>query len=627
MGKIAVLSDALINKIAAGEVVERPASVIKELCENSIDAGATSVEVFLVGAGLTSITVLDDGEGMVRDDAVAALGRHATSKLRDLDGLFCIGTMGFRGEALPSIASVSRFTLLTGTGVGPGTRIQLEGGGPIRPEDAPSLRGTRIDVEELFFNTPARRKYLKRPQTELAHCEEAVVRLALSYPHVSFRVEHEGSPVFSSQAGGDLRERMAAALGGQVHAHLLPVEERRLGVTVTGYISSPELTLPTARGIYALVNRRYIRDRGLNHAIARAYRDALPPGRQPVAVLTIEVDPREVDVNVHPQKLEVRFADGRAVYDAVFAAISNALRSAPWMQAGQGGALGAHSGAGDAQAHYADAVERFLSRAGPSGLEVPGGVTPVEGAPGVGLVGGQGEGLLSASELAFGQARPGINEAPPPAFFSGLRRLGVLAKRFWVCEGPGGSLVVIDPHAAFERARLDELCRRILAPVAAKAEQAPLWSETIELSEAAAREVRRKQAGLEQLGLAVEPFGGRSFAVECTRALGELPMGAVLEELLAVLPADLPEASAAVSVRSERERWVEALLPALQVLACASARLESERALAEGELSTLLSCLDEADFGLPCRHGRVVVSEVSLLELIRRAGAGDLSPQ
>jgi len=329
MAQVAVLSDVLINKIAAGEVVERPASVIKELVENALDAGASQIRVALAGGGLRLVSIVDDGRGMSREDAVLAMTRHATSKLRDLDGLQSLVTMGFRGEALPAIASVSRFSLVTSLQEADvGTRISAEGGGAPHVEDAAPVGGTRIRVEDLFFNAPARRKFMKAEATELKHCEEALVRIALARPDIGFHLEHEGKLLFSSPPTDDLRERIAAAMGPEVHKTLIPVEERRLGLSVTGFIASPDYTLSNARGIYTFVNRRYVRDRALNSSIQRAFSDVMPGGRQPVVFLFIDLDPRDVDVNVHPQKLEVRFQDVRGVSDALFAGIARALKAA-----------------------------------------------------------------------------------------------------------------------------------------------------------------------------------------------------------------------------------------------------------------------------------------------------------
>ncbi len=603
MPRVAVLSDVLINKIAAGEVVERPASVIKELVENALDAGARQVRIALSGGGLRLVSIVDDGQGMSRDDAVLAMTRHATSKLRDLDGLSTIATMGFRGEALPAIASVSRFSVVTSRpDAEVGTRIEVTGGGAPRIEDAPPVGGTRIRVEDLFFNTPARRKFMKAEQTELRHCEEAVLRIALARPDIAFHLEHDGKTLFSSAANDDLRERIAAALGSEVHRALLPVEERRLGVSVTGYIARPDYTLSNARGIYTFVNRRYVRDRALNASIQRAFSDVLPGGRQPVVVLFIELDPRDVDVNVHPQKMEVRFQDVRGVSDAVSAAIVRALKADEATAAAAGLAP-----TGQDAAHYALAVERFLARAQMPGAGVGAG-TGLEPAPSLLALDSPFTPSTSAQAPAFGQARPGINEAPPPGFFGGLRYLGTLARRFWIGEGLGGTLLVLDPHAALERARLSAYLRAL------EAEQGPgqggLFSATVELSGPEAKLSAARSSALAPLGLEVDPFGGTHFAVRAVPpGLEQADLRALLTELAPLLPD--PEGPLDATT----------LGPCVRVLAChaAGSPHAAARELTEEERAALFAQLDQADFHPSCRHGRIVVTELPLLELERRA--------
>ncbi|MFL5353238.1 DNA mismatch repair endonuclease MutL [Archangium sp.] len=619
MARIARLSDVLVNKIAAGEVVERPASVVKELVENSIDAGSRTVRVALEKGGLGRITISDDGQGMGPEDARLCLERHATSKLRELEDLFTISTKGFRGEALPAIASVSRFTLHTAEpGAQVGTRVVVEGGGEPRVEEAPPRVGTVISVEDLFFNTPARRKFMKRESTELQHAEEAVIRLALAHPDVGFFVEHGGQQLFTSPASpGDARERIAAALGPGVHPHLVPVEERRLGVSVTGHIASPEYTLPNARGIYTFVNRRYIRDRGLNSAIQRAFQEFLAAGRQPVVVLFIDVDPRAVDVNVHPQKQEVRFADAKGVGDTVHAALSRALRAAPWLgNKGEGGGLEPPRQA----AHYAMAVERFLTRAQEATwgapLPLPGtqdAPAPMPGAseslfgampPVPGSSFAPTTPLLPGRSPAFGQALPQLNEAPPPGYFGALRPMGVLGERFHVCEGPGGTLVVLDAHAALERARLMTFQRML------GREEPPvptLFGATVELPVSVAKALVEGREALARLGLEVEPFGGTTLAL---KAVPPALVGADARALLEALARALPPPGAALDAVS--------LAEALRVLACHAAR-HAEGQLTDGKLRALLGELDAADFHPSCIHGTVVVLEVPLLELERRA--------
>ncbi|WNG36375.1 DNA mismatch repair endonuclease MutL [Archangium violaceum] len=619
MARIARLSDVLINKIAAGEVVERPASVVKELVENSIDAGSHTVRVSLERGGLGRITISDDGHGMGPDDARLCLERHATSKLRELDDLFTINTKGFRGEALPAIASVSRFTLHTAEpGAQVGTRVVVEGGSDLQVEEAPPRVGTVITVEDLFFNTPARRKFMRRESTELQHAEEAVIRLALAHPDVSFFVEHGGQQLFTSPASpADPRERIAAALGPGVHPHLVPVEERRLGVSVTGHIASPEYTLPNARGIYTFVNRRYIRDRGLNSAIQRAFQEFLAAGRQPVVVLFIDVDPRAVDVNVHPQKQEVRFADGKGVGDTVHAALSRALRAAPWLgNKGEGGGPEQPRQA----AHYAMAVERFLTRAQEATWGAPLPLPGTQDAPAAGpsespfaampMPAASGSSFAPVTPLApgrspaFGQALPQLNEAPPPGYFGALRPMGVLGERFHVCEGPGGTLVVLDAHAALERARLMTFQRML------EREEPPvptLFGATVELPVAVAKALVEGREALARLGLEVEPFGGTTLAL---KAVPPVLVGADARALLEALARALPPSGGALDAVS--------LAESLRVLACHAAR-HAEGQLTEGKLRALLGELDAADFHPACIHGTVVVLEVPLLELERRA--------
>lgn len=598
MARIARLSNDLINKIAAGEVVERPASVVKELVENSLDAGARTVQVALEGGGLQRIVISDDGHGMGREDAVLCLERHATSKLRELDDLHNLVSKGFRGEALPAIAAVSRFSLHTAEpDAEVGTRVTVEGGGPPLVEDAPPRVGTVMTVEDLFYNTPARLKFMRRAETELKHVEEAVIRIALAHPEVSFLVEHGGLPLFTSPAcPDDPTERIAAALGTDVHPHLFPVEERRLGVSVTGFVASPEYTLPTARGIYTFVNHRYVRDRGLLSSIQRAYQEYLPSGRQPLVVLFLDVDPHTVDVNVHPQKLEVRFSDSRGVYDAVLAAIVRTLRAAPWL-----GAAPQEADPKRQAAHYAQAVERFLTRAQEAVWGAPLPLPTAADAPAPGM---PPPPVPMGRAPAFGQALPMLNEAPPPGYFAALRPMGVLGDRFQVCEGSGGTLVVLDRHAALERARLMDF-HQLLEEGEGPAPS--LFGTTVDLPLPAAKALMGGREALARLGLDVEPFGGTSFALKSVPpGLEGVDPRTLLEALSHALP---PPGTSLDAV---------GLAEALRVMACHAAQASADK-LTDAQLRSLLGQLDAADFHPTCRHGTVVVLEMPLLELERRA--------
>lgn len=588
MGRIHRLTDELINQIAAGEVVERPASVIKELAENALDAGATWIRVAIAKGGLESMTVTDDGCGMSRGDAVLSLERHATSKLLDAEGLLALSTKGFRGEALPSIASVSRFALSTSEpGAAVGTRVAAVPGQPMQVEDAGPIGGTHIRVDDLFFNTPARRKFLKRESTELSHCEEAITRLALAHPEVGFSLEHDGRPVMSAAPTPEApRERVIALMGAEVAPHLLAVEERRLGLRVSGFVASPEFTLATARGLFLFVNRRFIRDRALYAAVQRAFRDSLPPGRQPVVALFIDVDPQAVDVNVHPQKLEVRFADPRGVQEAVGFAVAGALKAAPWRNApGMGVDASLHS-------HYALAVERFLQRA----QQVPGRALEPD------VLSSSMLPVAAESKAAYGTLRPTLNEAPPPGYFAALRFIGELGHRLWLLEGPGASLVVVDPQAAMERVSLSNLWERLrLGP---KESSPGLFSATVELESRHGPSVQACAPSLARLGIEVEHFGGSTFKV------GNWPEeleGVDWAPLLVALAAAVPALDAAPS------DWLEAL----GLMAHASALVQApQRAWSHQEIRHCLVGLDSCDFGLAAIRGRVVVLEAPLLSLL-----------
>ncbi|WP_433749968.1 DNA mismatch repair endonuclease MutL [Falsibacillus pallidus] len=308
MGKIIQLDDALSNKIAAGEVVERPASVVKELVENAIDANSKVVEIDIEEAGLSKIRIIDNGDGIQEDDVLTAFRRHATSKIKDENDLFRIRTLGFRGEALPSIASVSSFEMITSTGDESGTRIHLEGGRMKAHEKAPARKGTDITVSDLFFNTPARLKYMKSIHTELGNITDLVNRLALAHPEVSLRLRHNGRQLLQTNGNGDLRQVLASIYGLNMAKKMISIEAESLDFKVKGFISLPEVTRASRNYISTMINGRFIKNYPLVKAIQEGYHTLLPIGRYPIVVLNIVMDPILVDVNVHPSKMEVRLS-------------------------------------------------------------------------------------------------------------------------------------------------------------------------------------------------------------------------------------------------------------------------------------------------------------------------------
>jgi DNA mismatch repair protein MutL len=328
--KIHRLPDALINKIAAGEVVERPASVVKELLENSIDAGARRLVIAVEDGGRTLIKISDDGHGIPAEEAPLAFAQHATSKIQDPEDLFAIRTMGFRGEALASIASVSHVTMVTRTGdAAGGIRLEVKDSvlSPAVPCAAPV--GTTLEVRDLFYSVPARRKFLRTDATEFSHIHEMVLRSALPHPEIALSLSHNGRVVMELPVTGDHRMRVAEALvgdgGKELYGQLIPVVFEERGVKVTGFAGQPSLARPTAKYQYLFLNGRYIRDRSLLHALKEAYRGLIEPASQPVGILFIEMDPTLFDVNVHPQKTEVRFRDSGSVYRPVLAALREKL--------------------------------------------------------------------------------------------------------------------------------------------------------------------------------------------------------------------------------------------------------------------------------------------------------------
>ncbi|GIP41559.1 DNA mismatch repair endonuclease MutL [Paenibacillus sp. J45TS6] len=327
MAKIHVLDEHIANQIAAGEVVERPASVVKELVENSIDAGSTRIDVSVYEGGLQTIRVTDNGGGIDPDDMETAFYRHATSKIENGRDLFEITSLGFRGEALPSIAAVSKVRLVSSNkDDGRGREIVIEGGKLIRHEDITASQGTDFTVEELFYNTPARLKYMKTIQTELGHISDAIYRMALSHPDIAFTLRHNGNMLLQTIGNGDLVQVIAAIYGTSAAKTMLPVNGENLDYKISGFVSRPDFTRANRNGISTIINGRYIRNYGLNQALLKAYHTLLPINRFPLAVLQLEMHPSLVDVNVHPAKLEVRFSKEAELYAFVEEIVHAALR-------------------------------------------------------------------------------------------------------------------------------------------------------------------------------------------------------------------------------------------------------------------------------------------------------------
>ena len=635
MSVVQRLPEDLSNKIAAGEVVERPAAVVKELVENAIDAGARRVEVVLEEGGARRVEVIDDGCGMTREDALLALERHTTSKLRSADDLFDIRTFGFRGEALPSIASVSRLRLTTRRGEAlAACRLEIEGGKVVADGETGAPVGTRIEVCDLFFNVPARLKFLKTRQTELGHVMDWLGRLALAHPEVSFLVREEGRVHLKADATDDLRERAAAVLGRDLYEATYPVAHTQGDVSITGLAAGPQRQNSGAREIFTYVNGRFVRDRGLLHAIGRAYEGTLLVGRSPAAVLFLRVPPAEVDVNVHPQKLEVRFAQPRAVYDVTVKALAAVLSQTPWLTKQP------------STRSYALRPADVTPPASPSIKAEPINPVPVEAAETklppslvdqlfspaqqrVAAAIGQwkdravaeadGEALLVARRPEPNFAlEPTEGPAPVPQSlplqlptplplpsptapaagggelirFAELRPIGQVHRTYLVCESPQG-LVLLDQHAAHERVIYEKL--RAGRAGEALPGQPLLVPLSLEFSPADARLIESVLEELADLGFELEPFGGRTFSMKAAPPGLD---GADLSQVLRELAAEVREFGQAHSAQAMEDAL-------LTRIACHTA-VRKGAAMSPEEVRALLEQLDGTPYGAQCPHGRPV---------------------
>jgi DNA mismatch repair protein MutL len=575
LGRIHVLDDQLVNRIAAGEVVERPSSVVKELVENSLDAGAASIDIVLDEGGRRRIVVSDDGCGMDRDDALLALERHATSKLRRFEDLDAIGTLGFRGEALPSIAAVSRFLLRTAAVEGDGTEIEVRGGRISTVRELARPRGTTIEVGGLFFNVPARRKFLRAVPTELAHAVRTVGHYALAHPSVRFRLEHGGRRLIDAPPASDRSERIAQIHGRELASKLVPFEMEVSGTRAGGFAGRPVDASPRRDTQHVFVNGRLVHDRVLIHAIADAYGNTVAKGLYPAVLLFVEIDPSRVDVNVHPQKTEVRFARSSEVHDAVRAAVASALSREE--------AIPALSELRPTQApaSVAAALERYVAVA--------------ERAP---ASYGSGERNVARPASLLDDASPAVE--------AGHRAVPLAQYRdsYIVAQDRDG-LVLVDQHVAHERV----LYERYLA----EAEQGEvqiqrlLFPKTIELTSEEAVLLEAEAAEFVRLGFLLEAFGGTTVKLDGVPAFAkDVAPERLLRELLGEA-AKTP--SAATGVRELRRRLVTS--------AACQAAIKVNYPLARDGMQRLLDDLFLTENPTTCPHGRPILFRLTLEEIER----------
>ncbi len=606
MPAIRQLPQSVINKIAAGEVIERPASVVKELMENAVDADSSRVDVTIVKGGTELVRVVDDGRGIAQAELPLAVASHATSKIEDADDLFSVGTMGFRGEALASIAEVSRFVIRSRpAGAEEGAELQVDGGqtGPAAPCGMPP--GTVVEVRDLFFNTPVRRKFLKTPQTEFGHATEAFNRIALAWPDRHFRLVHGERVVHELAPADRWKDRIVAIFGRELEEVLIPVEGEHGELRLSGYVADPTYSRSHTRMQYLLLNHRYIRDRSLQHALAEAYRGLLLTGRYPVCFLQLEMPPEWVDVNVHPTKLEVRFQDSGRIYRHVLATLRSRFLATD-LTARVGNTEPVRSGPPAAPGPVSDSsrATRFLVTESPQDLPwSPPPPAPTTGAPlpptpppswpplePPGQVAAAGESAISDAAAPQGAcvgppATPcGAGSASPTA--RGMQ----LQNRYLITEDERG-IVIIDQHALHERVLYESLRERLSR---GKLEQQRLLvPATVHLRPDEFSALIQAKEWLEDLGIEIEAFGGSTVALTAYPAiLGNVSGDEILRQVVEPLMAS--------EKRLERRDLLDEVL---HRMACKAAVKAGDR-LAQEEVDALLAQRHLCQDAHHCPHGR-----------------------
>ncbi len=575
MGAIRVLDENVANQIAAGEVVERPASVVKELLENALDAGASRIDVEVEGGGADRIRVADNGSGMERDDALLALERHATSKIREAADLKAIVTFGFRGEALPSIASVSRMTLTTATGPATGgVRVEVRAGRVERAGPAAHPRGTTVQVEALFHNAPARRKFLRSAATETARIVEIVTAIAAVQPAIGITLKSGGRTLASYPSVPSHRER-AAQIVGPDEAALLPVEGRSGTLRITGLASAPSLHRSTSRDQHLFVNDRPVRDRRVQHAVQQAYATLLPKGRFAVVYLFLEVPSLEVDVNVHPAKSEVRFLHPGAIHDLVREALVSSQRAArPFPALGRVSCAVGEPEPGGTVSPWAAPPAAVPSSRGrdEAALPVPGGAGRIP----------------AAGDLGLGDAVP-------------IEPLVQFRDSYILAAAPEG-LVILDQHAAHERILYERFMRESLA---GRVERQRLLFPLVLRVSPARRQAFEEGAGtIESLGFSIAPFGEEVLKIDEVPAL--IPAAGV-ERLVQELLDEVLEWRKTEGIDRLRHRVVST--------AACHAAVTANHPLALPEMGRIVSDLMRTESPMTCPHGRPVLLRLTLDQL------------
>lgn len=631
MSKIKVLPDSLANKIAAGEVVERPSSVVKELLENSLDAGARKISIEVEAGGKRLIRIVDDGEGMTRDDAITAFERHATSKLRTAEDLETITTLGFRGEALPSIASVSRLFLRTKTESDvEGTEVEFNGGKLVAVRDIAWPGGAEFEVKDLFFNIPARRKFLKSDATESFHITNLVQHYALANPQLAFLLVNNGREAISVAPASSLKERAYQILGGALLKKLLEVKSESNGLRIEGFVSNPQEQRSSRDAQYMFVNRRFVRDQLIGRALSEAYRSMMPSGSYPAAVLFVEVPPLEVDVNVHPAKTEVRFLHEGAILAFVRDAIAEAIKATEPVTRLRGGEeITVSLQINNPPPQYAQrdtAIDRSIvppslnssssqsvipSRSEASETQPPFIATEATQAPepvidDSNYFAEQTE--LSSYESSSDQipAARVSDEAEAqvlPEMGHGIKPMGQIRDSYVVATDEEG-LLLVDQHAAHERILFEQF-RDVRLARAAEV-QPLLIPETLDLSPAEVEAFNVIQAELEGMGIEAMQLSGRTIAIKTA------PSGLTSNDVLTLVRELL-----AVVERERRNFTVERIRDEIAASLACKAAIKVNMPLTTEKMQWLIDELMKTKNPMTCPHGRPSIMRMELRDIER----------
>ena len=578
---IKILPDTIASQIAAGEVVDRPYSVVKELIENAIDAGAHQIEIDVMQAGRRLIQVTDDGSGIPSDELTLAVCRHATSKLNKAEDLFNIRTLGFRGEALASIGSVSRLSMITNTRENPvGAKLTVEGGEHVETATIAAAAGTRVSVEDLFFNLPARLKFLKSDSTENRHITGLVTRYALAYPHIRWSVTQDEKPIFQTTGSGERLEILQALFGPTEAGKLMPVNFEERHLKVEGYISSLSLTRSNRKDITVFVNGRWVQDPMLTSAVIRAYNTMLMVGRYPVAVLFISLPPEQVDVNVHPAKAEVRFRD----QDAVFSGVQRAIRR---------GLLA-----------FTPIPDLNTTRLWGRGIPETGGPSWQQGS--FTVADDTNEETVTVEAVVTSQFETAHPQPTLPGSHLPLLRLvGQVASTYLIAEGPDG-LYLIDQHAAHERVLFDQLMAQFNAKSIPS--QALLDPVVIDLTPEKAGILEQQLEVLLNLGFEIESFGPNTFVIRSVPiVVDRTDPRLAIEAIVNAFEEDETPLMAEVEAR-------------VAARVCKRMAVKAGQILSEAEQRNLLLNLESSHSPRTCPHGRPTMIHLSVNLLERQFG-------